>query len=122
MAFTENVLKYSPPGVPDRLFLQIIPTGNYVTGGDTLNLNPSAFKDPNGIGILGYPDSVPKVPPAPFSWNFTGAYALYEPYVVPGATLGTFKVQIANGGVELGAGAYPAGIAGQPIELEVVFN
>lgn len=117
----ENVLKYSPPGVPDRLFLQLVLAGNYTTGGDTLNLNPSAFKDPNGIGILGYPERVPIVPPAPFSWNFTGAYALYEPYVVPGQTLGTYKIQIANGGVELGAGAYPAGLLGQTIELEVVF-
>jgi hypothetical protein len=118
---TENVLKYSPPGVPDRLFLQLVFTGAYATGGDTLNLNPSAFKDPNGVGILGYPDVVPKVAPSVFSQNFTGAYALYQAQVVPGATLGTFKVQIASGGVELGAGAYPAGILNQSITLEVVF-
>ena len=49
---TENVLKYSPAGVPDRLFLQLVFTGNYATGGDTLNLNPSAFKDPTGKGPL----------------------------------------------------------------------
>ena len=117
----ENVLKYSPPGVPDRLFLQCVFEGNYTTGGDTLNLNPSAFKDPNAKGVLGYPDAVPAVTPSVFSQDFTGAYALYNAVVVPGATLGTFKLQIANGGVELGAGAYPAGILGQSVTLEVVF-
>jgi hypothetical protein len=120
MALTENVMKYSPAGVPDRLFLQCVLSGNYVLGGDTLNLNPSAFKDPNGVGLLGYPDSVPKINPSIFSTNFTGAYALYEANVVPGATLGTFKVQFASGGVELGAGAYPAGMFGQSFIVEVV--
>jgi len=121
MALTENVLKYSPAGVPDRLFLQLVFTGNYATGGDTLNLNPSAFKDPNGKGILGYPENVPKEGVAVFSQNFTGAYALYSAQVVPGTTLGNFKVQIATGGVELGAGAYPAGILNQSIVVEVPF-
>jgi hypothetical protein len=121
MALTENVQKYSPAGVPDRLFLQCFLTGNYVTGGDTLNLNPSAFKDPNGIGLLGFPDSVPKINPSIFSTNFTGAYALYEANVVPGLTLGTFKVQFASGGVELGAGAYPAGMLNQSFIAEVIF-
>ena len=118
---TENVVKYSPAGVPDRLFLQLVFTNNYATGGDALNLNPSAFKDPNGKGILGYPDKVPTEGVSVFSQNFTGAYALYTATVVPGTTLGTFKVQIATGGVELGAGAYPAGILNQSIVVEVTF-
>ena len=117
----EQVQKYSPAGVPDRLFLKCIFTGNYPTGGDTLNLNPSAFTDPNGIGLLGFPDKVPTVAPAPFTWNFTGAYQLYQPSVVPGSTLNNFKLQISSSGVELGAGAYPAGILGQSVTLEVVF-
>lgn len=118
---TEAVLKYSPAGVPDHLFLKCTFTANYTTGGDTLNLNPSAFTDPNGNGILGYPDSVPSVTPSVFSKNFTGAYSLSDAYVIPGATLGTFKIQLATGGVELAAGAYPAGILNQSVTLEVVF-
>ena len=120
MALTENVLKYSPEGVPDRLTLQCVLAALYATGGDTLNLNPSAFKDPNGKGLLGYPDALPKQVNV-VNTNFTGAYALYQAYVVPGATLGTYKLQIANGGVELGAGAYPAGLLGQSVTLEVLF-
>ena len=118
---TPNVSKYSPAGVPDTLFLQLVFTGLYTTGGDNLNLNPSAFKDPNGKGILGYPQDVPKEGVSVFSQNFTGAYALYEAQVVQGTTLANFKVQIQSGGVELGAGAYPAGILNQSIVVEVPF-
>jgi len=95
-------------------------TGNYTLGGDTLNLNPSSFGDPNGIGLLGYPDHVPGIAPTVFSQNFTGAYQLYQASVVPGTTLGNFKLQIASGGVELGAGAYPAGLLNQYVILEVI--
>jgi len=122
MALIEQVLKYSPNGVPDRLFLKCILTGNYTAGGDPLNLNPTAFQDPNGIGILGYPDTVPQIDPAVFSQVFTGAYALYQAQVVQGATLGTYKLQIQSGGVELAAGAYPAGLLNQYVIIEVVWN
>jgi hypothetical protein len=118
---TTQVLKYSPPGVPDRVFLKGIFTGNYALGGDTFNLNPSSYTDPNGKGVLGYPDTVPSVTPAVFAQNFTGAYALYQAIVVPGTTLANFKIQIMSGGAELGAGAYPAGILNQSVILEVVF-
>ena len=114
-----SLFKYTPAGVPDTAHIKVVPTGNYTTGGDTLNLNPSALADPLGLGIIGFPSNPPQTPPIVDQTFFTGAYAGYSASIVPGATLGTYKLQIWNGGVELGAGAYPAGILNQYIAIEV---
>lgn len=107
MANKLTVLRYTPPGTPDTAELGVTPSGNYVAGGDLMNLNPSAFTDPNGVGVLGEPLAVPKTPPAVDVENAAGYYA----EIVIGATLAAFKLQwFQPGGAEVAAGAYPAQI------------
>lgn len=118
MAISLSVLKYSPAVNPDRVFLKVAFSGNYVTGGDTLNLTPDSWTDPNGLGLIGEPSAPPTVAPGVFSASLDGAYA----QVVPGTTLATYKLQCFEaGGTEVPAGAYPAGFTGGSAVLEVVF-
>jgi len=123
MALSLTLLKYSPNVNPDRILLKVGFSGSYVAGGDTLNINPASYLDPNGVGVLGYPTTPPLVVPGVFHENLTdstgpGAYV----QVIPGATLGTYKLQAFNhGGAELSAAAYPAGFASGVAIIEVVF-
>lgn len=116
MANKLAVVKYTPPGILDTVELADTISGNYVAGGDTLNLNPSTFTDPNGVGIVGYPDAVPSRAVRVVVNNADGYYA----QVVPGTTLAGFKLQwFTSEGNELAAGAYPAGITGAQVHIYV---
>lgn len=112
MPLAPSLLKNFPAIAPDSAFVKVVPSGNYTTGGDTLNISPGAMSDPLGKGIIGYPEAPPTVCPevsgyVGFTATAVGAYAV----VVPGATLGTYKLQqFLAGGTELTNGAaYPAG-------------
>ena len=110
------IQRYMPRSIPDFALAKITRTGNYVAGGDLVNLNPGTWTDPNGIGVLGYPVNVPKTPVAVDSESDSGYYA----QVVPGATLATFKIQyFSSQGAELAAAAYPAGILNGTLVLRV---
>jgi hypothetical protein len=114
MANSSAVTAYTPPGTPDTVELAVTPSGNYAAGGDTINLNPSAFRDPNGVGVLGQPLSVPTRRVRVVANNAGG----YYPQFVPGATLATSKLQwFAPGGAEVAAGAYPAAITGAQVTV-----
>jgi hypothetical protein len=112
-----KVLKYLPSiGAPDSVLLGVTPTGNYTTGGDTANLNPSTFSDPNGVGVLGDPLNQPTTPPSIHSQSLSGYYA----QLIPGATLATNKIQFfASEGSELAQGAYPAAILNGSLTVEL---
>lgn len=117
MAVTSiKLLGYLPTDSPDWAIVQPVMGGNYVTGGDTLNLNPAVWTDPNGKGVLGEPLNPTAIPPAVDSENIGGNYA----QVIPGATLATTKIKLfAPGGAEVGAGAMPAAISGGVITVRV---
>lgn len=116
MANSLAVDRYTPPGVPDTVEMTDTISGNYVAGGDALSLAPSAFKDPNGLGVVGYPDAVPVTPVQVDSNNAGG----YYPEVIPAATLAGFKLKwYAPGGAEVGAGAYPAAIIAAQVKVRV---
>lgn len=111
-----SILKYTPRSNPDYAILLIAVTGNYVAGGDTINLNPSAIKDPNGVGLLGDPLNQPKTPPTIDAQALGGYYAQLD----PGTTLATNKIQFyTSEGNELAAGAYPAGITGGTLTVKL---
>lgn len=116
MANAVALQKYDPQFGPRFALLKITRSGNYVAGGDAVNLNPGTWTDPNGLGILGDPLNVPQTPVAVDSEADQG----YIATIVPGATLATFKIQYWSAeGVELGAGAYPAAISGGSLVLRL---
>ena len=111
-----SILKYTPRSNPDYAVIKITASGNYVAGGDTLNLNPSAITDPNGVGLLGDPLNQPRTPPAIDAESLSGYYA----ELIPGATLATNKIQFfLSEGNELAAGAYPAAITGGTLTVRL---
>jgi hypothetical protein len=116
MALQPSIVKYTPNGVPNEAIVSIAASGNYVTGGDTVNLNPQNIKDPNGVGLIGYPENQPKTPPSIDAQALSGYYA----QLVPGATLGANKIQFfLSEGNELAAGAYPAAILGGTLTVKL---
>lgn len=116
MALALKVLRYTPADNPDTVELGVTASGNYVTSGDTANLNPSTYTDPNGLGVIGQPLSQPVTPPSVVGESLSGYYA----QLIPGTTLATNKIQFFQpGGTEVSAGAYPAQITGGKLTIRV---
>jgi hypothetical protein len=118
MAVTQvKLLRYEPSiGAPDFALVQPVEAGNYSTNGDTVNLNPGSWTDPNGIGILGEPTNLPSLPVAIDSEAIGGYYAQWS----AGTTLGNGKLVLYQpGGAQVAAGAVPAAISGGTIVLRV---
>lgn len=108
MAIKVNLLRYTPANNPDTAEVQLVPSGNYVANGDAVNLSPSAWSDPNGLGILGTPLTEPVTPPSVYGENNLGGYYTQ---LLPGATLAAAKLQVFSpGGADLGNNPYPAGM------------
>lgn len=117
MALAAQLLAYRPLINPDHAILKVVASGSYVTvTGDTLNLNPSSWSDPNGKGLLGEPLNATKLPPSVDDQNLGGYYAQF----VPGTTLANGKIHFyLSEGSELGSGAYPAAITGGVLTVKV---
>lgn len=116
MAQACAIQRYTPRMNPDFALVKVARTGNYTTGGDTVNLNPGTWTDPNGVGLLGQPLAVTKTPVAVDSEADVGYYA----QIVAGATLATFKIQyFASEGAELAQAAYPAAILNGSLVLRI---
>lgn len=108
-----------------HLFFQITASGNYATGGDTLDLT-ALF---GTAGLPGYsyptaslPEKVEILSANPTATPQTNTF-VYQ--YVPGTTLANGKFQVFTGAAaqtgltELSAGAYPAGVTGDTIEAEL---
>lgn len=120
MAIAVALQRYSPAVNPDRAILKLTFSGSYVTGGDTVNLTPSSWTDPNNIGIIGYPTTIPKIVPSVYSQSFASAQQGYYAQIIAGTLLTNYKLQIDTaGGSELGAGAYAAGILAGEVFVEI---
>lgn len=98
--------------------------GVYATGGDTLDL-AAAFNSPGmSLPVASLPLIVKIRSIKPTSSAQTN---LFEYNYVPGTTLQNGKVQVFTGAAaqtaltELSAGAYPAGVLADVIEIEAVF-
>lgn len=117
MALAPKLLGYLPTDSPDWAVIQAVASGSYTTvTGDTLNLNPSSWTDPNGKGLLGEPLNATTMPPSIETENLGGYYAQF----VPGTTLANGKVHFySSQGSELGSGAYPAAITGGVLTIKV---
>lgn len=126
MALAVSILKYSGEVDPDTVYLKVVPSGAYASGGDTLNLNPGTWSDPAGKGVIGSPLNPPAVNPTVEAVvAMTGVGLGSTAQVVPSTALATYKLQIfpsgGNQGVELGAGNYAAGILAGYWVVKVVF-
>ena len=88
-------------------------SGSYATGGDTLDLSSIAALIPSG--------SLPLFVFAEGNGSGTQQSAAGGYYVVlAGNALNNWKMKIfSGGGVELGAGAYPAAVTGDSVYLSV---
>ena len=119
MTLAAKVLRYEPADNPDSVILGITASGDYTTGigGDPLDLDPSAFADPNGIGVLGEPTSQPATPPSIEAQAIGG----YVPELIPGATLAENAIVFydLSTGAELASEAYPAAIADGTLTVKV---
>lgn len=94
----------------DRV-LELLFTGNYVAGGDALDLSPGALTN-KASELLGGAGSYETVPDTLVELNSSGGY--YFEIIQNGtpAKLSTFLVKVYQpSGAELGAGAYPAALA-----------
>ncbi len=82
-------------------------SGNYVTGGDTLDFTQVADKLCGSQVIQAFAESQ----------NGNGTY-FYVPVV--GSALNTWKLKVFQGfGTEISAAAYPAGVTGDIVQLTI---
>jgi hypothetical protein len=110
-----SLLKYFPNIDPDSTIMKLTPSGSYSTGGDTFSIAPSALADPNGKGVVNYPDvdilpSAAPVVEGNFGMTESGNSANITTNVIVGTTQANYKLQIFVNGTEVSAGAYPAGL------------
>jgi hypothetical protein len=121
MSLAIALQKYTPEGVPNTAVIEGTPSGSYTAGGDTLNLTPNTWTDPNGKGLIGYPQNPPGECPKVTGYvGFTGAYEGAYAIVIPGTTLATYKLQqFLPGGTEFSTGAYNAAVTGGYWIIEV---
>lgn len=91
----------------------LVLSGNYVTGGDVMNLAGSSQIPSNAV-----PDWVEILEAPPAGTSPTG----YDYIYCPGATPALGKVAIFNGTSELAAGAYSAGLLAAVIKFRASFR
>jgi hypothetical protein len=81
-------------------------SGNYSTGGDTLDFTQIADKIASTQVVQA------------FAQSLNGNSMYYVP--VQGSALNNWKLKVFNGGgTELSAGAYPAGVTGDVVQLTI---
>ena len=92
-----------------KRYLIATASGNYVAGGDTVNLQAITLSLGQDLdGTIGYPGIIKHS-------EVCNCPDGYTANLIPGATLSTWKLQIfASDNTELAAGAYPAGIIATP--------
>lgn len=96
-----------------KLYLLATASGNYVTGGDTVNLQAITPSLGLADATVGYPGVIKH-------YEVCNAPSGYTANLIPGSTLATWKLQIfSTSNTELVAGAYPAGIIATPFVIVV---
>ena len=112
MSITANVLATQTNRLKE-VYVAIVPSGNYSTGGDTLDLtglkNPIFLPDPF---LARVPISV-----GVMNEEMSGFYL----GILPGTAPNNYKIKFYQpGGVELTAGAYPAAVTGGTLHLVII--
>src|SRR5215467_14898029 len=112
MSIIANVLTTQTNKLKE-IYVAIVPSGNYSTGGDTFDLtalkNPSFLPDPF---LARVPISV-GVMNEEMGGNYVG--------ILPGTAPTNYKIKFYQpGGAELTAGAYPAAVTGGTLHLIII--
>jgi hypothetical protein len=115
-----QIVRVVPIGNQVRVSFNVIPSGNYVTGGDTLDFT-QAIPDPTFFGGAPYiPSSQPAVDLD--VWDVGGNIA-NGVFPVIGSAQNNNKVKFTSAfNAELAAGAYPASITGSKLMGEAIFT
>jgi hypothetical protein len=103
-----------------EMVLSLTPTGNYVNGGDTVNLTSIANPKYLGNANVGFPGNIQ-------IWEVINCPVGYSAKLIPGATLATWKLKVLQGGAanstpeaEIPAAAYPAAILADVFTIRLV--
>jgi hypothetical protein len=115
-----SITKVIADGQNCRVSFNLIPSGNYVAGGDIVDFT-KAVQDPAFFG------TVPYIPsdqgPIDFDVWDAGGNIANGVFPVAGSTQSNNKVKFTSAfNTELAAGAYPAAITGTKLQGEAVFN
>lgn len=94
-----------------ELIIAAVASGNYVAGGDTVNLANLLNPSNHGNASAGFPGTID-------DFSVEQMPAGYGGELIPGTTLANWKLKITTtANTELAAGAYPAAITGDTIYL-----
>jgi hypothetical protein len=119
MSLKISVTSMNTAGQQVRILFNVIPTGNYVTGGDTLDFS-QMVQDPAFQGIFG---NIPSSQPAQQIdvWGQNGDLGNHY-YPVVGSLQTNNKLKIDSAfNTELSAAAYPAPVLADKIVGEAIF-
>src|SRR5271166_2544258 len=120
MSAQVQISNVQPMGNQFRVAFNVILTGNYPTGGDTLNF-ATATQDPNFVGMVPMVDAS-QGPISLDVWDM-GGNITNGVFPVLGANPTNSKLKFTSAfNTELGAGAYPASITSSKIAGEAIFN
>jgi hypothetical protein len=120
MSLAISITSVEPAGDKVRVLFNITPSGNYVTGGDTLDFT-KATQDANFIGAVAMVPSSQ----APVSLDVWDAGGNIANGVFPslGTTQANSKLKFTSAfNTELSAAAYPAAITGSKLQGEAIFH
>ena len=112
MALTFKVSEQYNTARSTRVLGTLVFSGNYTTGGDTLNLGVISA---DSFGKL------LKVASAPIFGSVVGQ-GLYTYQWLVGTTLNNGKVKVITAGAEIAAGAYPSGVTSDVVTFEFEFT
>ncbi|MDE2102973.1 MAG: hypothetical protein KGL39_37360 [Patescibacteria group bacterium] len=111
MALALSVLSVDTDLRKKEVVVKAVASGNYATGGDTVDL--TAVTNPSNRigGFFGYPGTIEDNSVEQGAGGYTAE-------LVPGTSLSNWKLKIYSApGTELAAGAYPAAITGDSFTL-----
>lgn len=120
MALAIKISNVQAAGQQLRVAFNITPSGNYITGGDTLDFT-TATQDPAFVGMLAAIESFgPAV--SLDVWDASGNIA-NGVFPIIGTALNNNKLKFTSAfNTELGAGAYPGSLTGGKLQGEAIFN
>jgi hypothetical protein len=117
---TPTITYIDSTGPVTRVGFNIVASGSYVAGGDTLNLS-TAGADPAFVGMVPAIEALGG--PIDFDVWDAGGNIANGVFPVKGTTAATCKVKFTSAfNSELSAGAYPAALTGATLMGEAVFN
>jgi hypothetical protein len=120
MALQVQITRVATVGMMLRVTFNVIPSGSYVTGGDTLDFS-KAISDSTFFGNVPYINST--LGPVELDVWDQGGNIANGVFPVLGSLQNNCKLKFTSAfNTELSAGAYPAAITGSKIAGEAIFT